>query len=76
MLLPTESTGTTTEQVLMSDGKRHCGMGGSSGGRPPGASGTPGVVIMSLTTRHIRNESNGPYPGTCPHIALVSGKGK
>ena len=43
---PTESADGTAEPVLISDGKRHWGVGGRSGGRPPGASGAPGVVIM------------------------------
>ena len=44
---PTESAGGTAEPVLISDGKRHCGVGGRSGGRPPGASGSPGVLVMN-----------------------------
>ena len=43
---PTESAGGTAEPVLTSNGKRHCGVGGRSGGRPPGASGAPGVLTM------------------------------
>ena len=46
MQLPTESAGATAEPVMLSDGKRHCGVGGRSGGRPPGASGAPGVVLL------------------------------
>jgi len=32
---------------LVVGGKRHCGVGGLSGGLPPGASAAPGVVAMS-----------------------------
>ena len=46
MQLLTESAGATAEPVLLSDGKWHCGVGGRAGGRPPGASGAPGVLVM------------------------------
>ena len=54
MQLPTESAGATAEPVLLSDGKRHCGVGGWSGGRPRGASGAPGVLVMANSnSRHL-----------------------
>ena len=47
MLPPTESTGTTAEPALMFGGKRRRGVGGWPGGRPPGAAGAPGGLVMS-----------------------------
>ena len=49
MQLPTESAGATAEPVLLSDGKRHCGVGGWSGGRP-GASWSWRIQIRAITS--------------------------
>ena len=46
-MLPTRSAVATAEPFLTFDGKRHCGVGGRSGGRHPGAAGAPGVMVMS-----------------------------
>ena len=47
-----EKISSSGEPLLASGGKRHCGVGGRSGGRP-GASGAPGVLVMANSnSRH------------------------
>jgi len=67
MQLPTESAGATAEPVLLSNGKRHCGVGGWSGGRPPGhpehlASWSWRIQIRAITSPSLTSPTTSFLP--------------